>query len=219
MKRLVPALCALLLAACHRSSTPSPAAPPPPPSASRVEDVGTSATSGAPVDAGTPAPPGQDAGSAGAARCSASALSPEPTPAKPPLPPVVDSMRRRIVAAAVACDYEALARLARENGEAFSFTFGGEEDPVVYWREQEREGHPELARLVRLFNLPYAKDGTLYVWPSVFRLGAKEADWKALEGFYPPDTLSEWRSMEDGYRGLRAGIHEKGDWMFAVSGD
>jgi hypothetical protein len=128
-------------------------------------------------------------------------------------------MRRRIVAAAVACDYEALVRLSRENGEEFNFSFGPGEDPAAYWRQQEREGQPTLALLVRVLNLPYAKDGTLYVWPSVFRVGAKDADWKALEGLYPPKTLAEWRRMEDGYLGLRTGIHEKGDWMFVVGGD
>jgi hypothetical protein len=128
-------------------------------------------------------------------------------------------MRRRIVAAAVACDYGALAVLAREKGTEFNFSFGPGEDPAAYWREREREGDAVLARLVRVLNLPYAKDGTLYVWPSVFRIGAKPEDWKALEGLYPPEQLARWRSMEDGYLGLRTGIHESGDWLFAVAGD
>ncbi|HZH15243.1 MAG TPA: hypothetical protein VE057_12895 [Archangium sp.] len=214
MKRLLTALCALLLAACNRSSSNVPSAPPAPP-APVVQDAGVASAREAPMDAGTTGP----TGGAGAARCSASALSPEPVPARPPLPPVVDSMRRRIVAAAVACDYAVLAVLTREKGEEFSFSFGPGEDPAAYWREREREGEAVLGRLVRLLNLPYAKDGTLYVWPSVVRMGAKAEDWKALEGLYPPEQLAQWRRLEEGYLGLRTGISENGDWLFAVAGD
>jgi hypothetical protein len=128
-------------------------------------------------------------------------------------------MRRRIVAAAVACDYAALAVLTRENGEAFNFSFGAGEGPVAHWREREREGDAVLGRLVRLLNLPYAKDGKLYVWPSVFSPGAKEEDWKALEGLYPSEQLAQWRGLGDGYLGMRTGISEGGDWQFAISGD
>ncbi|MFY0529739.1 hypothetical protein ACN28I_43450 [Archangium gephyra] len=215
MNRLLTALCALLLAACNRSSPNVPSAPAAPP-APVVQDAGVASAREAPMDAGTPGPSREDAG---AARCSASTLSPEPVPAQPPLPAVVDSMRRRIVAAAVACDYAALAVLAREKGEEFNFSFGPGEDPAAYWREREREGDAVLGRLVRLLNLPYAKDGTLYVWPSVFRMGAKAEDWKALEGFYPPEQLAQWRNLEEGYLGLRTGISENGDWLFAVAGD
>jgi hypothetical protein len=128
-------------------------------------------------------------------------------------------MRRRIVAAAVACDYEALARLAREHGADFNVSFGPDFDVAAFWREREKEGEPVLALMVKVLNLPHAKEETLYLWPSAYRTGETAEDWKALEGLYPAERLAEWRSGENGYLGLRVGIEENGDWLFAVSGD
>ncbi|MFL5358015.1 hypothetical protein [Archangium sp.] len=146
-------------------------------------------------------------------------MSPQPSPARTALPPVVESMRRRIVAAAVACDYETLAKLARENGADFNVSFGPDFDVAAFWREREQEGVPVLSLLVKVLNLPHAKEEALYLWPSAYRTGETEEDWKALEGLYPARQLTDWRKAGDGYMGMRVGIKENGDWTFAVSGD
>ncbi len=174
------------------------------------------------TDAGAPTPRPEDAGAAGSAqgpRCSASTLSAEPSAARPSLPPVVESMRRRIVTAAVACDYETLATLARENGADFNIGFGPETDVAATWRKQEQQGVPLLAMLVKVLNLPNAKEETFYLWPSAYRTGETPEDWKALEGLYPAEQLARWRASEDGYVGFRTAIDESGDWLFALSGD
>ncbi len=170
-------------------------------------DAGATAAQEIPADAGS------------AARCSASTLSPTPTPPQTPLPLAVDSMRRRIVAAAVACDYAALAALADENGEGLRFSFGPDTDVAAYWRKVETEqGEPVLARLVRILNLPHIQEGNFYIWPSVFREGATAKDWDALKGLYP-DTQLKAMQKQGSYLGLRTAITPAGDWQYAVAGD
>jgi hypothetical protein len=128
-------------------------------------------------------------------------------------------MRRRIVAAAVACDYKTLNSLSRERGKDFTFTFGPESDLAEAWRRQEAEGQPVLAQLVKVLSLPYVKLHTLYVWPSVYGPGAGPKDWSALEGLYSAEEIRELRAIGEGYIGFRTGIDTSGDWQFAVAGD
>jgi hypothetical protein len=209
MKKLLPVLCSLLLA-CTRQS-PAPTEP--------LDGSVAVAPKEAParVAVGVPQEP-EDAG-AGAPRCSASTLGPEPKPARPTLPPEVESMRRRIIAAAVACDYETLTVLSREKGEEFNLGFDDEADLAAFWRKREQQGDPVLARLVRVLNLPYSGEGEHYLWPSAASVFRKAKDWEAIEGLYPPETIAGWKGTERGYTGLRTGIHVNGDWLFASSGD
>jgi hypothetical protein len=203
----------LLLSACVLATSlactdsrrvPAPREHQDPPSGAEKADA-------APRDAG--------AGEVGMPDCSAHGLSPTPSPANPPLPPAVDSMRRRIVAAAVACDYAALGALADEQGKGLRFSFGPDKDVAPFWRRLEQErGEPVLARLVKILSLPSTKQGELYVWPSAFRENATAQDFAALEGLYPDEQLRAMQ-RERSYLGLRAGITGTGDWQLAVSGD
>ena len=151
-------------------------------------------------------------------RCSASTLNAEPSAPRSPLPPAVESMRRRIIAAAVACDYEALARLASEKGAELSLGFGTDTDVAATWRKSEQDGVPVLAQLVKVLNVPHTQEETVYVWPSAFSDKDTPEDWKALEGLYPAERLAQWREG-DGYTGFRTGIDATGDWQFALRGD
>ena len=162
----------------------------------------------------------------GPARCSASGLSSEPTPAQPPLPPAVESMRRRIIAAAVACDYVALAVLARENGSRFDFISsysGGRTDDVAgFWRWKEEElGEPLLARLVKVLNLPYAQVRDGFFWPEMSVRPLTPGDSKVIGELYPadkvPDLLSNQSDPRE-YDGLRVVILARGDWLVANGG-
>ncbi|WP_240359331.1 hypothetical protein [Pyxidicoccus trucidator] len=172
----------------------------------------------APADAGALAEaPDAGAPDAGSGACSASRLSAKTQIPMPPPPPPVERMRRRIIAAAVACDYAALEKLADENGKGLTYTFGDGESPTAYWREHEKEGQPVLARMVQLLNLPYAKEDEMFVWPAV-HVTVTEKNWQALSGVYPEEQLREMKK-EGGYLGLRLAISAKGDWLFAVAGD
>ena len=163
--------------------------------------------------AGAPAVPDAGAGTCSAARLSAKTQSPIPPP-----PPLVEGMRRRIIAAAVACDYAALAKLADENGKGLRFSFGDGREPAASWRKAEQDGEPVLARMVQVLDLSPAKQGNLYFWPAVHVTGA-EKDWKAVVGVYPEKQLQAMKEGGTGYLGLRVGISAKGDWQLAVSGD
>jgi len=217
-------LAATLLACSERASSPAagvdagapPTAQPPAGDPAPTAPASAAADSGVP-DAGALA--GQPtAADAGSAACSAGTLSPRTQIPIPPPPPPVEGMRRRIIAAAVACDYAALAALADENGKGLRYSFGGGKDPAAFWREAEAAGEPVLARMVQVLNLPHAKQGDLLVWPAVHATNA-EKDWKALAGVYPEAQLQAMKEGGSGYLGLRLGITSKGDWQLAVSGD
>jgi len=128
-------------------------------------------------------------------------------------------MRQRIIAAAVACDYTALNTLADENGKAVRFTFGDATNAGEYWRASEKLNNPVLARIVKVLNLPYAKQGNLYFWPAVHVTGpTSDKDWSAITGVYPEDEIEGMRD-QGSYLGIRVGITPEGDWQIAVDGD
>ncbi|MGH2721576.1 MAG: hypothetical protein ACRDJO_08240, partial [Actinomycetota bacterium] len=93
--------------------------------------------------------------------CSATGLAAEPAARQ--LPEKVAEMRRKIVAAAVACDYRALESLALEVNRTFSFSFGGGTSPAEYWKQAEEAGSDEPMRLlVQTMNLPhFTTEGTV----------------------------------------------------------
>lgn len=198
------------------ATAPSPSAP----------GAATPAAPGSPAtaQAGAPGKPAEAAGAPStpaqpAAHCSASTLSSQPSAPASPLPSPVESMRRHIIAAAVACDYESLSQLSHEKGADFSFGFGDEKDLAATWRKEEEQGHPVLAHLVKVLSLPYAKLDTLYVWPSVYGPEATPEDWSALKALYSAEEINELRANQEGYIGFRTGIDATGDWQFALAGD
>ncbi len=132
-------------------------------------------------------------------------------------------MRRSIVAAARACDFDRLSELAEAG--TFTYSFGAGDDPAAYWRDAEKEGDP-LAALVHFLNQPFAARPaggvTQYVWPRAY---AYES-WEAV----PPEARHELRPVYGekdferfgrfgSYSGYRVGIAADGDWVFFVSGD
>ncbi|MFQ5947383.1 MAG: hypothetical protein ACE5KX_00800, partial [Acidimicrobiia bacterium] len=157
----------------------------------------------------------------GAADCSASELAADPSD-QAGLPEPVAEIRRLIVAAAVACDYEALASLALAGDEPFIFSFGDGDDPAAFWRDAEALGAEDLRFLVELLDRPFTFALGDYVWPSasVYEDWASvpEADREALKPLYDEEDFLFFEEAE-GYIGSRVGITEEGDWIFFVVGD
>lgn len=152
--------------------------------------------------------------------CSAAGLSPKLP--KQQLPAGVASIRNRIAAAAVRCDYAALARLARENGKTFVFSYGTERDPVAYWRRLETQ-HVDrpLARLVGILRLPQTRNEIgAYAWPSAYTERPTARDWNLLvqAKLYTRAQAESWKRYGS-YLGYRTAISPKGDWLFFVAGD
>lgn len=159
-----------------------------------------------------------------ATACSASA-SPPPV-AQPGLPSPVAATRNEILAAARACDFEDLDRLARRGGNQFSYSFGADGDPAGFWRRAEAAGRPVLGDLAALLGLPFAArptaGGQQWVWPSAYAYDrwadvpptAKEA----LAPLYGKDDLRRFEQF-GAYTGYRVGVGQDGDWLFFVGGD
>jgi len=155
--------------------------------------------------------------------CSAAELDPH-APEQAGLPPAVAEMRRAIVRAAVACDYDRLESLALQGGAAFTYSFGDDARPAEYWRENEAAGEDPIAMLVRTLALPWARETldiepfVYYVWPSAYLIESSDEDWAALGALYSPEEIDLFRDYGS-FIGWRVGITETGDWRFFVAGD
>ncbi len=155
------------------------------------------------------------------AQCSARQLDP-PEP-DPTLPTAVEVTRQAIAAAAIACDYEALAALT--NPSLFTYSFGGGGDPAGFWREGERRGSEVLRFMVETLKLGWSLDdstGTaLYSWPEVFSKAwseVTEAERDALRPLYDDNDFAQWDAFE-GFFGWRHLVDAQGTWMAFVAGD
>ncbi len=156
--------------------------------------------------------------------CSAAGL-PETPDEQPGLPDAVEQLRRDIVAAAVACDYDRLESLALQSGLTFNYSFDEPEGgrPGAFWRQNEEQGGEDLATLVRVLNLDYGEiDAGLYGWPfaqALDLLNLSDEDQAALDALLSENgDIAAWQDGV-GYTGYRAGITAGGDWTFFVAGD
>ena len=140
--------------------------------------------------------------------CSATGLAVDTTGGEG-LPQAVADVRLAIIEAALACDYDRLAELARAGRPTFTYSFGDTSDtsaqtpPVVwdaaaYWLEAEAFGEPVLATLVQVLGLSYAQIETQFD-----------------SGVFTP--VYEWPA--DANLGDRVGITDDGDWVYLVGGD
>ena len=139
------------------------------------------------------------------------------------LPPDVAAVRERIFGAAVACDYETLEQIALEQGEGFTFSYGGGTSAAGHWRELEESGADEPMRiLATILTLPYTRNESgSYAWPTAYQESPTEADWQALvdAGLYSQEEIDSMQAGGSGYLGYRTAITADGDWQFYVAGD
>ncbi len=166
----------------------------------------------------TTSDPTTTAGPAG--DCSAAGMTAGAAPQD--LPPAVAATRQRIVDLAIACDYEGLAALAAE-APFFTFGFGGDDDPVSFWRESERQGDPVTRLMVELLDLPVGVieqvDPPVYSWPELTTIvEPTDADYDQVRGIYDEDEIEIFKQF-GGYTGYRAGIQADGAWLYFVAGD
>jgi hypothetical protein len=107
--------------------------------------------------------------------------------------------------------------------EGFTFSFGGETDPIRYWKRLESEGHvPVIGDILPsvLETEPGFNRG-VYVWPAQATEDPArwdEADIEALSAIHAEEDIRAFQ--EAGlYYGWRLGIDRGGTWVFFVSGD
>lgn len=140
----------------------------------------------------------------------------------PDMPEPVDQMRRAIVAAAVACDIDALAALGLDGAFVWALNPNAAEHPADYWRFLEYEyGSEPLYELVLLFTFSWgvidAGTHDIYVWPSAEAYddwsSVPEDERDAIAWFLGEEFL-EIIESENYYLGPSIGIDDSGDWLW-----
>jgi len=140
-------------------------------------------------------------------------------PSEQVFPEAVAATRAAILAAAEDRDWEALRALIPQKG--FTFTFGGETDPIAYWRQLEEEGFTVLPTLETLLEGPAAPFRGGYIWPAPATEPPEEwtdEDLEVLRRIHSDreiDTFFEFGN----YIGWRVGIDGDGTWIYYVAGD
>lgn len=142
-------------------------------------------------------------------------------------PPVPDSLNAAqserfegIVAALVACDWQALE--AQTDPAGFTASFGGGE-PIPLWTDSERYGEPILKTLLEhLGAQPGFYDNGDAAWPRPHLLSWIDVTEEMKEELralgYTEEDFSFYEEVE-GYWGWRTGISADGKWQFFVAGD
>jgi hypothetical protein len=139
------------------------------------------------------------------------------------LPAAVAETRTRIHAAAVACDWLELHRLAEEaGGIAYADgAVGWHGDPVPWWLTNPGEIRLLAGILELSFGTYQTTDEsgntiTVYIWPAVILdEHQSEADWAELRRVYSDEEIQRIRTSE-GYLGFAVTIRADGSWKAAL---
>ena len=166
-------------------------------------------------------------------------LTTESSPVAPPsvapqiltnaeLPEPVARTRKLLMDIARSGDVEGLAAVIEENGRTPVFSFGGDEDPVTFWREAsgDGEGREVLAILLELLEAPPAlmRSGTteaFYAWPYFEALNLETLTPEQQVELLTLVTAGDYDAMLQfgGYNFYRVHISPNGTWEAFVAGD
>ena len=137
------------------------------------------------------------------------------------LPGRVVETRDAILAAAQTRDFEDLRALIPDEG--FTFSFGGETNPIAYWKRLESEGHEPVIGdiLPMVLGTEPGFDRGVFVWPAQAVEDPLEWDERDIEALTAIHAEEDVRSFQDAglYLGWRVGIDRNGTWIFFVAGD
>jgi hypothetical protein len=125
--------------------------------------------------------------------------------------------------AAEYCDWSHIAGLI---GDPFSYSLGGDDDPIAFWQSLEAAGEDPMRILAELLTRPYGTidgpDGLYYVWPAAFAyddwVSVPQADRDALRPMYGDAEFADFEAFGS-YIGYRVGIAADGTWRFFIAGD
>ncbi len=156
----------------------------------------------------------------GANDCSASGQSVTVIPA-PELDDTIRALRDFLIDAALRCD-ESMLQTAIDESSQFSFSFGGDTDPLGYWWDLEEAGDEPFLRLAQVLSTTpaVAAGGDVVVFPRVTTGRPEDTTDEAIaELFWIDASRRETILGDSGYLDWRAGISVDGEWRFFVSGD
>jgi hypothetical protein len=163
------------------------------------------------------------------ARPAAAAETPAAPAADPvQLPPAVQRMRERILAAAHTGDLPTLLALMRANGGMPIFSHTQKQDPAAYWKESypDSDGLEILSILISILETqPVRTDvGTpkeAYVWPYFARLPVKSLTPAQKVELFRVVTGSDYKEMlERGrYVFYQVGIAPDGTWRYFLASE
>ncbi len=144
------------------------------------------------------------------------------------LPEPVARTRKLLMDIARTGDIEGLAAVIEDNRRTPLFSFGGDEDPIAFWREVsgDGEGREVLAILLELLETPPAlmREGSaeaFYAWPYFEALNLEELSPAQQVELFTLVTAGDYLDMLDfgGYIFYRVHISPDGTWEAFVAGD
>jgi hypothetical protein len=138
------------------------------------------------------------------------------------------AMRARILAAAKTGDLGKVAAVMQSNEMMPVFSFGGERDPVEFWKGSypDSEGVEVLAILIEILEMPFihvdkGAPQEMFVWPYFYGMPLAKLTPEQKVELFRLMTGTDWREMTDlgAYIFFRVGISPSGVWHFFVAGD
>jgi len=144
------------------------------------------------------------------------------------LPDKVRQTRQRIVDAAKTGDINKVATVMQSNEMMPVFSFGGERDPIEFWKASypDSDGVEALAILTEILEMPFVHldRGTpqeMYVWPYFYSVPLAQLTPEQKVELFRLVTGADWKEMVDfgAYIFFRIGISPDGVWHFFVAGD
>jgi len=144
------------------------------------------------------------------------------------LPEKVRQTRARILEAAKSGDLNKVATVMQSNEMMPVFSFGGDKNPVEFWKSSypDSDGIEAMAILSELLEMPFVHldKGTpqeMFVWPYFYAMPLASLTPEQKVELFRLVTGADWKEMIDfgAYIFFRVGIAPDGVWHFYVAGD
>jgi hypothetical protein len=144
------------------------------------------------------------------------------------LPEPVRKRREEILAAARTGDLEKVAAIMKAQATPPVFTFGGDTDPVAFWRTTfpDSEGVEVLSTLIEVLESPFVQldrgnASETYIWPYFHAVPLDKLTPAQRVELFRLVTAFDFKEMQKfgSYNFFRVGISPDGTWQFFVGGD
>lgn len=144
------------------------------------------------------------------------------------LPDAVRKKREEILAAARSGDLERVAAIMKAQATVPVFTFGGDAEPVAFWRTAfpDSQGVEVLSTLIEVLEMPFVQldrgnSNETFVWPYFHAVALDKLTPEQRVELFRLVTAFDYKEMQKfgSYNFFRVGITPDGTWQFFVGGD